>query len=205
MITLIFEGKPHLLGRPFGNLKAHQKCCSSCGWPLRTAYYLQKIFKKQGVSLPNICYLCYNAEEATDHILLHCPFVVQVCSMLLFEVDLKWVFPSSTIKLYEQWQWCYFGKGGKGWRIWKMWISAIRLSQWLKRNKRIFVNHSNLRTQCRRSQDRCLWWVSIFKVFANVPFMELKLGWVNIVKNCELPQFSLWGFCFGLRMPYTLL
>lgn len=48
-------------------------------------------FQRRGISLPNICFLCHCVEEFVDHILIHCPFALEVWFMFLQEVNLSWV------------------------------------------------------------------------------------------------------------------
>lgn len=60
----------------------------------------------------------YGDAELIDHILIHCPFVVDVWNAMLHEFGLCWVFSSSMITLLSIWRSSAFNAKGK--RIWCM-------------------------------------------------------------------------------------
>lgn len=72
--------------------------------------------KKGGIPIPNMCYLCRRDEELIDHLLIGCPFAMEVWLMVLQEVGLSWIAPNTSSDFLEQWM--NFGLGRKGKKIW---------------------------------------------------------------------------------------
>ena len=51
--------------------------------------------QKRGWQLPNSCYLCGQAEETVNHLLLHCSVVSSLWEIIFSLMGASWVFPKT--------------------------------------------------------------------------------------------------------------
>lgn len=83
-----------------------------------------EVLLHKGMYLPNICLLCYGDGESIDHILIHCPFTVDIWNAMLQGFNMRWVFPRQVNSLLSGWRTSAFNAKGK--RIWGMVPTVVR-------------------------------------------------------------------------------
>ena len=60
--------------------------------------------KRRGVSLANRYYLCGEAEESLEHLLIHCPLLWVLWTSILVALGVVWVIPFSVRDLLLGWK-----------------------------------------------------------------------------------------------------
>lgn len=62
------------------------------------------ILIRKGMILPNIFLLCYREGESIYHILIQCPFIMDIWSAMLKDFGLSWVIPPNLVALLSSWK-----------------------------------------------------------------------------------------------------
>ncbi|XP_019234325.1 PREDICTED: uncharacterized protein LOC109214820 [Nicotiana attenuata] len=117
---------------------------------IREACLTQDNLLKRSFQIPNRCYMCRQAAETTNHLLLHCSVVYDIWCMFYSIFGLSWVMPQSTKEAVEVWSSLKAGKSIK--KIWNMIPACIFWVVWAERNRRCFdglstSNHA-LKAKC---------------------------------------------------------
>nr|CCA66140.1 hypothetical protein [Beta vulgaris subsp. vulgaris] len=106
----------------------------------------------------DICILCSNSSETSDHLLLHCNFARSLWHWWFSLWNIQWVFPHTLREAFDQWQTrsrCVFFK-----KAWLTIFFIIVWSVWKERNSRIFEKSES---SVKDIQDLILlrlgWWI----------------------------------------------
>nr|CCA66180.1 hypothetical protein [Beta vulgaris subsp. vulgaris] len=107
----------------------------------------------------DICPLCDEGSETSDHLLLHCVEAQKLWAWWLDIWKVKWVFPSSLLDAFSQWK-CIKKKSNFFKKVWAASFFVIIWTIWKERNLRIFHNSSS---NAMNLQDLVLlrlgWWI----------------------------------------------
>uniref|UniRef100_A0A2N9ISC3 MHD domain-containing protein n=1 Tax=Fagus sylvatica TaxID=28930 RepID=A0A2N9ISC3_FAGSY len=93
--------------------------------------------KKKGFVLAGWCFMCKNAKQTVDHLLLHCWVARQLWNFVFLFVGIDWVLLLHVSNLLFGW-WNWFGKRPSG--VWNLIPSWLMWTIWRERNKRTFEN-----------------------------------------------------------------
>lgn len=116
--------------------------------------------KNKGMLLPNMCPLCFGDTESAVHILLHCLFVWEVWSSILFKANVMWVPPVCCLCFFFH-QWYPPFNCRKSMVLWLLFLPAVWWSTWIERNSYIFENYGEPSYKVlKRVKDRCFLWVA---------------------------------------------
>uniref|UniRef100_A0A5B7CDX7 Reverse transcriptase zinc-binding domain-containing protein n=1 Tax=Davidia involucrata TaxID=16924 RepID=A0A5B7CDX7_DAVIN len=80
--------------------------------------------------------MCKNAAETVDHLLIRCPFVREVCNLLLSLFGCHWVFPGNARQVLLTWQGTRVNRSVK--KAWNMASICLLWCTWKERNRRTF-------------------------------------------------------------------
>lgn len=84
--------------------------------------------------------MCLEAEETTNHLLIHCNFVSRAWPILLNRTGMSWVMPMLISNLF--WQWYLKWSSIRHNILWNLPLFAGVWKLWLARNSRVFCNRS---------------------------------------------------------------
>ena len=59
---------------------------------------------KKKVLILDWCYMCKSNGESVDHLLLHCPIVYELWSMVFTLFGIHWAMPKTVVELLACWQ-----------------------------------------------------------------------------------------------------
>ena len=82
------------------------------------------------------CYMCKRNGESVDHLFLHCPFAMDLWSMVLGLFGVTWVMPHTVLGLLRCWQGS-FGRHRNGY-IWSIIPHCLLWCLWREINSRCF-------------------------------------------------------------------
>ena len=87
------------------------------------------------------CFMCKRNGESVDHLFLHCPFAMDLWSMVLGLFGVSWVMPRTVLGLLGCWQ----GNFGRHWigYIWSIIPHCLMWCLWWERNCRCFEDYEN--------------------------------------------------------------
>lgn len=106
----------------------------------------------------DVCVLCSQASESSNHLLLHCIVAQQLWCWWLEMWGIKWVFPANLKVTFEQWQSPLKSPFFK--KVWHTCFFVIVWTIWKERNARIFEGSSS---SVKFLQDMILlrigWWI----------------------------------------------
>ena len=92
--------------------------------------------RKRCVLVLDWCYMCKRCEESVDHLLLHCPIVWELWSLVFYLFGIQWVMPHTVLELFEAWQ------GKFAWHrhidVWRLVPHCLIWCIWRERNARSF-------------------------------------------------------------------
>lgn len=138
-ISLGMEVILPILGNRFGNWKSYLKFFSLCGLLARDRLPTIDRFQRWGMILFNVCSLCLQDGESTNHVLVHCTFARKVWEAMLRDSGMTWVFSNSIEDLFHS---CHIGNTSKKGKIlWSMICLTVCWVLWLVRNHCIFENY----------------------------------------------------------------
>ena len=92
--------------------------------------------RKKKVLIPDWCYMCKSNGESVDHLLLHCPIVYKLWSMVFTLFGIHWAMPKIVVELLACWQ-GNFGHYRNG-VIWMAVPHYLMWCIWRERNNRFF-------------------------------------------------------------------
>lgn len=110
----------------------------------------------EGMYLPNICLLCCKDGKSVSHILLHCPFVVDVWSAMLRDFGVTWISSLDVLSVLSSWRTNAFNTKGK--KIWSMVPTAVCWVVLLERNNRVIESYVEPSIQVYRKVKNLLFW-----------------------------------------------
>ena len=92
--------------------------------------------RKRKVWILNWCYMCKRNGESVDHLFLHCPFALDLWSMVLGLFGVSWVMLRTVLGLL----WCWQGSFGRHRNgcIWSIIPHCLLWCLWRERNSRCF-------------------------------------------------------------------
>lgn len=106
----------------------------------------------------DICPLCNDQSETSNHLFIHCQFSWQIWCWWLKIWNLSWVAPPSMKDLFVMWSTENHRPFFK--KIWWAIFYIISWSIWKERNERIFNNSASSRDQiCDLILTRLGWWI----------------------------------------------
>ena len=85
--------------------------------------------------------MCKRNGESVDHLFLHCPFAVDLWSMVLGLFGVSWVMPRTVLGLLGCWQGS-FSRHRNGY-IWSIIPHCLMWCLWRERNSRCFEDYEN--------------------------------------------------------------
>ena len=105
---------------------------------LRTILTIDNLRKKK-VLILEWCYMCKSNGESVDHLLLHCPIVYELWSMVFTLFGIHWAMPKTVVELLACWQ-GNFGHHCNG-VIWMAVPHCLMWCIWRERNNRCFEDY----------------------------------------------------------------
>lgn len=141
---------------------------------LNDAILTQDNLCKKKIVLVNRCYMCYQASENVNHLLMHCPVVADIWNCFLSFFGLHWVFPQSVKEAYSSWILWKVDKAIK--RIWRMIPAIIFWCVWNERNRRCF---DGVLTSNHSLKASCLVNLSCWNTLSPVNNVEIFLDFVS--------------------------
>ncbi len=150
--------------------------------PSRVAFFswtaaLEKILtvdnlRRRGLILVEWCCLCKQSGESVNHLLLHCSYVQELCSMVFGLFGIQWVMPYSGQALFECWQGCFKNHGCIG--IWCLIPHCVIWCLWQERNARHFEDHERTILELKLFFFQILYdWVLGLGIFSFHSLVEL--------------------------------
>ena len=92
--------------------------------------------RKKKVLILDWCYMYKSNGESVDHLLLHCPIVYKLWSMVFTLFGIYWAMPKTLVELLAWWQ-GNFGHHRNG-VIWMAVPHCLMWCIWRERNNRYF-------------------------------------------------------------------
>ena len=92
--------------------------------------------QKRGWQLPNRCYLCGQAEETVNHLLLHCSVVSSLWEIIFSLMGASWIFPKTIKEAIYSWKGTFVGRKRK--KLWNSIPLCIFWTLWKERNRIAF-------------------------------------------------------------------
>ena len=87
------------------------------------------------------CFMCKRNGELVDHLFLHCPFAMDLWTMVLGLFGVSWVMPRTVLGLLGCWQGS-FSRHRNGY-IWSIIPHCLMWCLWRERNSRCFEDYEN--------------------------------------------------------------
>ena len=109
------------------------------------------------------CYMCKCNGESVDHLFLHCPIAMDLCSMVFCLFEVSWVMPQLVAGLLT----CWLGRFGchQNGNIWRIIPHCLMWCLWKERNSKCFEDIE------RSTPD--------LKLF----FFRTLLDWLSVLRN----------------------
>jgi exonuclease III len=127
--------------------------------------------RRRNVMVLDWCCMCKKGAESVEHLLLHCPFVGEVWSMVFGLFGVVWVMPRTILELLECWQGC-FGKH-RNILIWRVIPHCLMWCIWRERNGRSFENCERSYVEIKYFFLRSLYdWVAGWGIHSCISFQE---------------------------------
>ena len=92
--------------------------------------------QRRGISLVNRCFLCQEAEELVDHLLLHCRKTRVLWELLFSLFGVNWIISGSVRDMLLGWKGTFVGKRRK--KVWQTVPSCLFWTVWKARNRIVF-------------------------------------------------------------------
>lgn len=86
--------------------------------------------------LPNVCHLCLQDAESSNHIFIHCLIASEIWELFLKEIGLACVFPKELAVLISSWKLWRISKNSG--ILWKLICLAVCWGIWLELNQGMF-------------------------------------------------------------------
>ena len=169
--TFLWEAKAPLKVKAFAWLVAHRKVNTN------DLLQVRQPFKSLN---PQWCILCKGEGEATDHLFLHCLYIIGLRNKLFNSTGLVWVSPRRIEDIFAI-AFKGFGSCTRGKTLWIIACLTLVWFVWQERDVRIFKD--------KERTEGDVWdlfhlffslWASCTPVFRGVPLLFLQLNWLVV-------------------------
>ena len=92
--------------------------------------------RKRGLPVVSRCYLCMQAAESVDHLLLHCDWAWHMWTTVFRLFEVQWVMPRTVSDLLS----CWLDGVGQRSELWRIVPHCVMWTLWRERNARLFEN-----------------------------------------------------------------
>lgn len=135
---------------------------------------------RNGLVLSSICLFCYGDTELATHILIHCPFTLEIWCGIAKDFGVNFIAPRNLMDLLLGWKLKAFNCFGK--RLWKVVPAVVCWAVWNERNNRVFRGTVEPAYQVyRRVKDMIIFWIRRCKGYEGLPSGSLVRDWQNSI------------------------
>ncbi|XP_026442987.1 uncharacterized protein LOC113342770 [Papaver somniferum] len=171
-----------LLTGPIFNLICKLKCPPKIGFFLWLLAYnrlpTRDLLGRRGMDIPQGCLFC-DADETSDHLLLHCTFARQVWNDFMCKANWFFSMPADVNSMLQAWGLAQDSKECTA--VWYIIPAAIMWSLWKERNNRDFNNkNSTVRDVIHKTIYFLYTWSLVIKDLESVDANAFMRNWFTV-------------------------